>query len=125
MVFFVLVEVIGQFELRRQNRLRFWNWFPNPCAPARKKHICKQMCFFQLYSPCGELYCFAVIFGLRRVIFASRVLEANRISLKPQGFNITIALSDNITPTKSEYNLTNHQFCCIILVEVILCQIAF
>ena len=58
----------------------------------------------QFYSPLGEFYCFAVIFGLRRVIFASRVLEANRISLKPQGFNITIAISDNITPTKSEYN---------------------
>ena len=58
----------------------------------------------QFYSPLGEFYCFAVIFGLRRVIFASRVLEANRISLKPQGFNITIAISDNITQTKSEYN---------------------
>ena len=32
-----------------------------------------------------------VIFGLRRVVFVSRVFEANRISLKPQGFNITIA----------------------------------
>ena len=29
---------------------------------------------------------------------------ANKISLKPQGFNITISISDNITPTKSEYN---------------------
>ena len=48
--------------------------------PARKKHA--QACFFQLYSPCGEFYCFAVIFGLRRVVFASRVLEANIISLR-------------------------------------------
>ena len=28
----------------------------------------------QFYSPVGEFYCFAVIFGLRRVVFASRVL---------------------------------------------------
>ena len=28
----------------------------------------------QFYSPCGEFYCFAVIFGLCRVVFASQVL---------------------------------------------------
>ena len=28
----------------------------NPGSAARKKHICLQMCFFQLYSPCGEFY---------------------------------------------------------------------
>ena len=28
----------------------------------------------QFYSPCGEFYCFAVIFVLRRVVFATRVL---------------------------------------------------
>ena len=44
----------------------------------------------------GELYCYAVIFGLRRVVFAAHAVsiasfKANRISLKPQGFNITIA----------------------------------
>ena len=41
----------------------------------------------------GELYCGAVLFGYRRVIFASQVLEANKISLKPLGFNITFDLS--------------------------------
>ena len=40
---------------------------------------------------CGEIYCFAVIFGFRRVIFALQVRGANKISLKPSGFNITIA----------------------------------
>ena len=35
----------------------------------------------------------AVIFGICRVVFASRVWEANRISLKPQRFNITIAVA--------------------------------
>lgn len=46
----------------------------------------------QFYSPCGEFYCFAVIFGFRRVVFASQVLEANKITLKPKGFNNTIAI---------------------------------
>jgi len=32
---------------------------------------------FSVIFACGEFYCFAVIFGLRRVIFASRVLKAN------------------------------------------------
>ena len=53
------------------------------------------------------------------MIFASRVLEANRISLKPSGFNITIALaiislrrSRNITLVFSAdlwYNGTNEK----------------
>ena len=30
----------------------------------------------------GEFYCYAVIFGLRRVIFATQAFWANRISLK-------------------------------------------
>ena len=46
-----------------------------------EKSTCASKCFFQLYSHCGEFYCFAVIFGLRRVVFASRVWEANIISL--------------------------------------------
>ena len=37
----------------------------------------------QFYSPLGEFYCFAVILDFVQVIFATRVLEANRISLKP------------------------------------------
>jgi len=45
----------------------------------------------QLYSPPGELYCFAVIFDLRRVVFATRVLGANRISLLCLQSNITFA----------------------------------
>ena len=51
------------------------------CHPSQKK-ASRKTCFFQLYSPCGEFYCFAVIFGLRRVVFASRVYEANIISLR-------------------------------------------
>ena len=53
---------------------------PNPPSPTRKKHLRKQVLFSVIFA-CGELYCFAVIFGLRRVIFALRVLEANIISL--------------------------------------------
>ena len=32
-----------------------------------EKSTCVSKCFFQLYSPYGECYCFAVIFGLRRM----------------------------------------------------------
>ena len=74
----------------------------NPAIPARKKHA--QACFFQLYSPCGEFYCFAVIFGLRRVVFASRVLEANIISLRNEVEQYHFCASKNITLTKSAYH---------------------
>ena len=33
----------------------------------------------------GEWYCYAVIFGLRRVVFATQVWEANIIPLRPSG----------------------------------------
>ena len=58
----------------------------------------------------GELYCYAVIFGLRRVIFARSLCEryelfvANRISLKSQGFNITTNRVSNITLPKAAYH---------------------
>ena len=58
----------------------------------------------QLYSPYGELYCFAVVFGKSRVIFASRVLKANIISLLrkqkyhyAKGHNITLCEAQNTT----------------------------
>ena len=58
----------------------------------------------QLYSPYGELYCFAVVFGKSRVIFALRVLKANIISLLrkqkyhyAKGHNITLCEAQNIT----------------------------
>ena len=51
---------------------------------------------FQLYSPIGELYCFAVIFGLRRVIFASRVLEGE-YNITVNLFTISLLRSKNIT----------------------------
>ena len=44
---------------------------------SRKKHVCFADVLFSVIFACGEFYCFAVIFGLRRVIFASRVLKAN------------------------------------------------
>ena len=76
----------------------------NPCAPARKKKASQSACsLFSVIFACGEFYCFAVIFGLRRVIFASRVLEANIISLRPQGA-ISLLQSKNITLTKSAYH---------------------
>ncbi|MBR3961259.1 MAG: four helix bundle protein, partial [Clostridia bacterium] len=43
----------------------------------------------------------------------------NKITLKPQGFNNTIAESNNITPARSEYNLKDYYFLCIIILEVI------
>ena len=57
---------------------------------------------------CGEFYCFAVVFGYRRVIFATRAWEANIISLRPQSCkatrsNITVACN-NITLTRSAYH---------------------
>ena len=55
---------------------------------------------WHIFFACQQnIRCFAVIFGLRRVIFARSLCErcelweANRISLKPQGFNITIAIA--------------------------------
>ena len=47
----------------------------------RKKHLPRQVLFSVIFA-CGEFYCFAVIFGLRRVIFASQVWVANIISLR-------------------------------------------
>ena len=44
----------------------------------------------------GELYCFAVIFVFRRVIFATRVSKANRISL--------LCLQSNTTLAKQKYH---------------------
>ena len=55
------------------------------CPTSSEKSTCDRKCFFQFYSPPGEWYCYAVVFGLRRVIFAARVWAANRISLQPQG----------------------------------------
>ena len=56
----------------------------------------------------GEFYCIAVVFGYRRVIFATRAWEANIISLRPQSCkatrsNITVACN-NITLTRSAYH---------------------
>lgn len=53
------------------------------------------------------------------MVFAPRVLEANKIPLKPQGFNNTITVGNNITSTKSEYHLKCYHSLCIINLEVI------
>ena len=68
---------------------------------------------FQLYSPCGEFYCYAVIFGFQPSDIALRQLKANIISLR-QRRNITFAKGENITPNEVRYitkkaNLNNAQ----------------
>ena len=57
-----------------------------------KKAIAFSNCFFQLYSPCGEWYCYAVIFGFlpSDICFAS--VRANIISLWALANNITFGL---------------------------------
>ena len=52
-------------------------------AFIQKKDQLARVGLFSVIFAYGEFYCFAVIFGLRRVIFASRVWEVNIISLKP------------------------------------------
>ena len=49
--------------------------------PSQKKSKSQDLLFSVIFAY-GEFYCFAVIFGLRRVVFASRVWEANIISLR-------------------------------------------
>ena len=43
-----------------------WSSTTEPGLQAELRHT--RMRVTQLYSPCGELYCYAVIFALRRVI---------------------------------------------------------
>ena len=60
-------------------------------AARQKKSNCVLQLLFQLYSPCGELYCYAVIFGFQPSDIALRQLKrANIISLR-QRRNITFA----------------------------------
>ena len=70
---------------------------PNPPSPTRKKHA---FCvLFSVLFACGEFYCFAVIFGFRRVICTACIeLQANKISLKPKA-SISLSRSENITPS--------------------------
>ena len=58
----------------------------------------------QLYSPCGEFYCYAVLFGYRRVVFAPRVLRGE--------YNITVSVANNITLPHGNY-LPRGIFCII------------
>ena len=91
--------------------LLYYKWVANKCAAmaqeverilgkdevtsstlvssSRKNSCSKEQEFFQLYSPFGELYCSAVIFGLRPsdIRFASFGGE----------YNITFANGKNIT----------------------------
>ena len=53
---------------------------------------------------CGEFYCYAVIFGLRRVIFATRVFrrieyhcEAKPCNITSRQGNITLRVSEEYT----------------------------
>ena len=69
-------------------------------AARQKKSNCVLQLLFQLYSPCGELYCYAVIFGFQPSDIALRQLKrANIISLR-QRRNITFATGKNITPSE-------------------------
>ena len=45
---------------------------------------------------CGEFYCYAVIFGLRRVIFATRVFRRIEYHCEAKPYNIT-SCQGNIT----------------------------
>ena len=67
----------------------------------RKKHA--QACFFLLYSPFGEFYCFAVVFGFSPsdIRYASLGGEYNITATI--GSNITVACN-NITLTRSAYH---------------------
>ena len=60
----------------------------------------------QFYSPLASDIAFGSDIRLWRVVFASQVLEANRIPLKPQGFNITTRRSRIISLRRSR-NITH------------------
>ena len=45
------------------------------CHSDQKKSTCYCKCFFQFYSPCGEFYCFAVIYGFQPSDIALRQLK--------------------------------------------------
>ena len=51
------------------------------CTMKKEKQAHRLASLFSVILAFGEFYCFAVIFGLSRVIFAARVVEANIISL--------------------------------------------
>ena len=66
-----------QFHLMRQHQIsQFTKWHQKRLS-AKKGHTPWRDTLIgvsrQLYSPFGELYCFAVVFGFRQVVFASRV----------------------------------------------------
>ena len=79
-----------EIRLERKRSLRRVVWVQIPVTCSRKNDK-RQLVVFSVIFACGEWYCFAVIFGLRRVVFAPRVKRANIISLKPYGFYITFA----------------------------------
>ena len=58
----------------------------------------------QLYSPCGELYCYAVVFGRRRVVFASRVCGGEYNNTAERSVAISLLRSKNNTPIVVRYN---------------------
>ena len=81
----------------------------NPSSAAKKKADCESNLLFSVIFACGEFYCFAVIFGLRRVIFASRVLRGEYNITVSVANNITTSFASNITLTKSAYHLKSLQ----------------
>ena len=67
----------------------------------QQKSTCNSKCFFQFYSPCGEFYCFAVIYGFQPSVIALWQLK-KRIEYH-------FCESKNITPNKVRYITKNNE----------------
>ena len=85
------------------------------CFFGKRKHknpAKRRRCVLKDTTPtlfaCGEWYCFAVIFGPGRVIFASQVWEANRISLQGSALKYHFCDSKNITLLRSNNHITKN-----------------
>ena len=70
----------------------------NPSSAAMKKALANCKCFFQLYSPYGEWYCYAVIFGClpSDIRFAS-VSDEYNINVPQAQYHFCVG--KNITPS--------------------------
>ena len=58
---------------------------------------------------CGEFYCYAVIFGLRRVIFATRVFRRIEYHCEAKPCNITVAMRQYHSLRQQRTPLLNQQ----------------
>jgi len=62
----------------------------SPVTPTMKKDIFG--CLFSVIFAYGKLYCYAVIFGLRRVILCFAQFNGKYNITETEGFNITFTL---------------------------------